>query len=254
MIFKIDKDHCIGCGNCERYCRAGAIQYSQEPERIVLDVGSIILSPGFTEFDLSKKREYGYGIFDNVVSSLEFERMLSVTGPYGGMVLRPSDGNIPKNIAFIQCVGCRDKNTGNTYCSSVCCMFTIKEALIAQENTSGLKTTIFSMDIRAFGKEFDDYYIRAEKEYNIKIIRNNRIAKVDEDPKTKNLIFDYIDESELKRAEFELVVLSVSMEGPKDAKELADKFGINLNYNNFSNTNIFSPTETNKKGIYINIT
>ena len=250
LIFKIDKDNCIGCGNCERYCRAGAILYDQEPEIIELQVGAIILSPGFKEFDLVKKREFGYGVYDNVVSSLEFERMLSVTGPYGGMILRPSDGNIPKNIAFIQCIGCRDKNTGNTYCSSVCCMFTIKEALIAQEQTPGLKTSIFSMDIRAFGKEFDDYYIRAEKEYDIKIIRNNRIADLEEDPESKNLLLSYIEEGDLKNAEFEMVVLSVSMEAPEDAKELSEKFGINLNDFNFSDTKIFTPMETNRPGIF----
>ena len=249
LIFKIDKDYCIGCGNCERYCRAGAIRYDQEEEVLDLNVGSIILSPGFKEFDLSRKREYGYDRFPNVISSLELERMLSATGPYGGMLLRPSDGRIPKKI--IQCVGSRDKNTGNTYCSSVCCMFAIKEAVIAQEHTPGLECTIFFMDMRAFGKEFDDYYIRAEKEHKIRFIRNNRIAKVEEDPETKNLLLNYIEEGELKEAEFDMVALSVGMEAPEDAKVLAEKFGIDLNKFNFSDTNIFTPMETNRSGIFV---
>ena len=251
LIFKIDKEYCIGCGNCERYCRAGAIKYDQEEEILDLNVGSIILSPGFKEFDLNRKREYGYDRFPNVISSLELERMLSATGPYGGMVLRPSDGRIPKTLAFIQCVGSRDKNTGNTYCSSVCCMFAIKEAVIAQEHTPGLESTIFFMDMRAFGKEFDDYYIRAEKEHKIRFIRNNRIAKIEEDQETNNLRLSYIEEGELKDAEFDMVALSVGMEAPEDAKYLAEKFGIDLNRYNFSNTNIFTPLETNRPGIFV---
>jgi heterodisulfide reductase subunit A len=251
LIFKIDKDNCIGCGNCERYCRAGAIKYDQDEEVLDLNVGSVILSPGFKEFDLSRKREYGYDRFPNVISSLELERMLSATGPYGGIVLRPSDGKIPKRLAFIQCVGSRDKITGNTYCSSVCCMFAIKEAVIAQEHTQGLECTIFFMDMRAFGKEFDDYYIKAEKEHNIKFIRNNRIAKIEEDPKTKNLKLDFIEEGELKSSEFDMVALSVGMEAPEDAKELAEKFDIELNRFNFTNTNIFTPIETNRPGIFV---
>jgi heterodisulfide reductase subunit A len=251
LIFCIDKEHCIGCGNCERYCRAGAIKYDQEEEEIELNVGSIILSPGFKEFDLARKYEYGYDRYKNVVSSLELERMLSATGPYGGMVLRPSDGKIPKRMAFIQCVGSRDKQTGNTYCSSVCCMFAMKEAVIAQEHTPGLKSTIFFMDMRAFGKEFDDYYIRAEKEHKINFIRNNRIAGLQENPESKNLRLNYIDEGEMKDAEFDMVVLSVGMECPEDAKDLSEKLGVELNPYGYCGTSIFAPLETNVPGIFV---
>lgn len=251
LIFSIDKEHCIGCGNCERYCRAGAIKYDQEEEIIDLNVGSIILSPGFKEFDLKTKREYGYGRYKNVISSLELERMLSATGPYGGMVLRPSDGKIPNKLAFIQCVGSRDKQTGNTYCSSVCCMFAMKEAVIAQEHTPGLESTIFFMDMRAFGKEFDDYYIRAEQEHHVKFIRNNRIAGLKEIEDTKNLKLSYIDENELMDGEFDLVVLSVGMECPMDTKELSEKMGVELNEYGFCKTSIFAPLETNVPGIFV---
>jgi heterodisulfide reductase subunit A len=172
-IHCIDQESCIGCGICETQCEAEAVTYAQELEHIVLDVGSIIVSPGFEEFDISKTRkEYGYGVYPNVISSLELERMLSATGPYGGMVLRPSDGELAQRMAFIQCVGSRDPHHGNPFCSSVCCMFAIKEAVIAQEHTSGLKTHIFFMDLRAFGKEFDDYYGRAEEEHKVKFTRN----------------------------------------------------------------------------------
>ncbi|UCF07996.1 MAG: CoB--CoM heterodisulfide reductase iron-sulfur subunit A family protein [Thermoplasmata archaeon] len=251
-VYAIDKDICIGCGVCQEVCGAGAIAYDQTEENFNIDVGSIIVSPGFEEFDLTKKRmEYGYGKYLNVVSSLELERMLSATGPYGGLVLRPSDGRVAKKIAFIQCVGSRDRSIGNPYCSSVCCMFAIKEAVIAQEHNPGLSTTIFFMDMRAFGKEFDDYYIRAEKEHKVRFVRNNRISSLEEMPKTKNLKIIYIDKGELKSEEFDLVVLAVGMNSPKGAKELADNLGIELNDYDFCETSIFSPVSTNVPGIFV---
>jgi heterodisulfide reductase subunit A len=251
-IHCIDQDYCIGCGICETQCRAGAIKYSQTQENIDLNVGSIIVSPGFEEFDLrTMRKEYGYGRFPNVVSSLELERMLSATGPYGGVVLRPSDGKIAQKIAFIQCVGSRDRSIGNPYCSSVCCMFAIKEAVIAQEHTPGLSSTIFFMDMRAFGKEFDDYYIRAAREHKVRFVSNNRISSVEENSKTKNLKIVYIKGGELQEEEFDLVVLSVGMEKPKGAHELGEKLGIELNDFDFCDTTIFSPISTNKTGIYV---
>jgi heterodisulfide reductase subunit A len=253
LIFTIDRDHCIGCGNCERTCKAGAIVYGQEGETIELNVGSIIVSPGFDEFDLlQKRREYGYGRFPNVVSSLELERMLSATGPYGGLVLRPSDGEVVKKMAFVQCVGSRDRSIGNPYCSSVCCMFAIKEAVIAQEHNPGLGATIFFMDMRAFGKEFDDYYIRAEKEHGIRFVKNNRISSIFEDPETNNLLVTYIDEGQLVTEVFDFVALAVGMTAPKDAKDLSEKLGIELNPYDFCATDIlFSPLETSRPGIYV---
>jgi heterodisulfide reductase subunit A len=253
LIFSIDKDHCIGCGNCERHCKAGAIAYGQKQETLKLNVGSIILSPGFDEFDLSKKRkEYGYGKFPNVVSSLELERMLSATGPYGGMVLRPSDGEVVKKIAFIQCVGSRDRSIGNPYCSSVCCMFAIKESVIAQEHNPGLEATIFFMDMRAFGKEFDDYYVRAENEHNIRFVKNNRISSIKEEPDTNNLIVSYIEGGNLVTEAFDMVALAVGMTAPSDSKDLSKILNIKLNQYDFCSTDIlFSPLETTRPGIFV---
>ncbi|UCE75542.1 MAG: CoB--CoM heterodisulfide reductase iron-sulfur subunit A family protein [Methanomassiliicoccales archaeon] len=252
-VYAIDKDICIGCGVCSEVCGAGAVTYDQTEEKTQLDVGSIIITPGFEEFDLTKKRkEYGYGKYLNVVSSLELERMLSATGPYGGMVLRPSDGKVSKKMAFIQCVGSRDRSIGNPYCSSVCCMFAIKEAVIAQEHNPGQEATIFFMDIRAFGKEFDDYYIRAEKEHGIRFVKNNRISSIAENPKTNNLIITYISDGELVTEEFDLVTLAVGMTAPKDAKTLSEKLGVDLNEYNFCSTDIlFSPLETSHPGIFV---
>jgi heterodisulfide reductase subunit A len=251
-VHSIDPEWCIGCGICETQCEADAISYSQDNSTQELDVGSIIVAPGFEEFDLSSKRqEYGWGHFPNVVSSLQLERMLSATGPYGGMVLRPSDGELPKNVAFIQCVGSRDRSIGNPYCSSVCCMFAIKEAIIAKEHTPGLQPHIFFMDMRAFGKEFDEYYNHAKEEEGIKFSKNNRIASVVEIPDNNNLKLNYIEEGELKEGIFDLVVLSVGMDSAKYAKEIGEKLGIELNDYMFSETNIFSPIESNKPGIFV---
>jgi heterodisulfide reductase subunit A len=251
-VHNIEQEVCIGCGICETQCEAEAIRYSQDAYPITIDVGSIIISPGFDEFDLHKKRmEYGWGKYPNVISSLQMERMLSATGPYGGMVLRLSDGDMVKKVAFIQCVGSRDKSIGKPYCSSVCCMFAIKEAVLAQEHNPGLKSTIFFMDMRAFGKEFDDYYIRAAKEHKVRFVSNNRISSIKEISNSNNLKLMYIEEGELKEEEYDLVVLSVGMDSPEGARELSEKLGIELNDFNFCETSIFSPECTSKPGIYV---
>ncbi|MBU2506899.1 MAG: (2Fe-2S)-binding protein, partial [Bacteroidetes bacterium] len=161
----IDKEKCIylnheACKICETVCEAKAINYEQKEEKLELNVGAIVLSPGFELFDPKIKPELGYGLFPNVITSLEFERILSASGPFSGHVLRPSDRQPPKRIAFLQCVGSRDFE--RDYCSSVCCMYATKEALIAKEHVGGnLECDIFFMDIRAHGKGFDEYYQRA---------------------------------------------------------------------------------------------
>ncbi len=250
LKFIIDKDKCIGCGICQEECKADAVIYDQDEEKILLNVGSIILSPGFEKFDAGIKREYGYGRFKNVVGSMEFERFLSATGPFSGTVLRLSDGEVPRRVAFIQCVGSRDSQIGNEYCSSVCCMYAIKEAIIAQEHTEGLKSHIFFMDIRAFGKEFDDYYVRAQEEFGIGFTRC-RVSDVDEDPDTKNLMLSYVENGDVKRREFDMVVLSTGFVPPKGVEDLAEKLGIDLNKYNFCKTNTFTPLETSRPGIYV---
>jgi len=250
LKFSIDRDHCIGCGICEGECKADAIIYDEEVKTIELNVGSIILSPGYDIFNAKLKSEYGYGRFKNVVASMEFERFLSATGPYAGMALRPSDGDIPEKVAFLQCVGSRDSQAGNEYCSSVCCMFALKEAVIAQEHTEGLKASIFFMDIRAFGKEFDDYYIRAEEEHGIKFTRC-RPASIEEVPETKNLILTYTKNGEIIKEEFNMVVLSTGFTPPVNVEDFAERVGIELNQYNFCQTDTFTPLETSRPGIYM---
>ena len=246
---------CLNCGGCSecfecvRTCEAEAIRHDMKEEIIDIEVGAIILASGFDLFDSSRKEEYGYGRYKNVLNSKEFERFLSASGPTTGRIFRRSDKKVPRKIAFIQCVGSRDERA-NEYCSSVCCMYAIKQAIIAQEHVPGLKTHIFFMDIRAFGKEFDDYYIKAEKEHGIKFTRC-RVPSIEEDPETNNLIINYLENEEKKQDIFDLVILSCALEPSKSAKKISDKLGIDLNEYGFTKTNLFTPLETSKPGIYV---
>ncbi|MEM2104951.1 MAG: CoB--CoM heterodisulfide reductase iron-sulfur subunit A family protein [Candidatus Bathyarchaeia archaeon] len=251
LKYKIDREKCIGCGTCYEICKAKAVAYDQQDSEATLKVGSIILAPGFEPFDARLKTEYGYGRYPNVVTSIEFERILSASGPYGGLVVRPSDGEIPKKIAFIQCVGSRDYQLGNTYCSAACCMYGMKEAVIAKEHTpTKLEPTIFYMDLRAYGKEFDAYYNRAREEWGIKFVRS-RVAGVTEDPLTGNLFVHYVEDETPKTEEFDMVVLSIGMQPPKGAEKLAKALGIKLNKYNYCETGHFTPLETSKPGIFV---
>ena len=250
LIYSIDPDKCIGCGICAEECKAKAVEYDQKEKVLEIKVGSIILSPGFDEFNAKLKPEYGYGVFKNVVSSIEFERLLSATGPYMGAVLRPSDGDIPEKIAFIQCVGSRDEHCGNEYCSSVCCMYAMKEAVIAKEHGGNIKPSIFFMDMRAFGKEFDEYYNRAQNEYGIRFIRS-RVAAVSEDPTTKNLKLRYVENGEPVEEQFNMVVLSVGLRPPADAEVLSRVMKFRLNDDGFAQTGVFTPVETSRPGIFV---
>ncbi|MBD3253717.1 MAG: 4Fe-4S dicluster domain-containing protein [Candidatus Lokiarchaeota archaeon] len=249
LVYAINKDYCIGCGVCEGVCKAGAVEYDRKDEEVQLNIGAVILAPGFDEFDPSKIKRYGYGEFKNVVTSIEFERILSASGPYSGKILRPSDGQVPVKIAFLQCVGSRDLKEGKPYCSSVCCMYTAKEAVIAKEHMHQVQPTIFSMDIRAYGKDFDKYINNAQEEYGIRYIRS-RISSILETPQNNDLKLVYEAENgDIIEEIFNMVVLSVGLNPPHDANYLAEKFGIALNEFNFIKTNIFNPVQTSRKGI-----
>jgi len=250
-VFLIDRELCIGCGLCERVCLAKAVNYGDQQATEQIEVGSIILSPGYEVFDAHLRQEFGYGSYPNVVSSIEFERLLSATGPHRGHLLRPSDGTIPERIAFIQCVGSRDSNCGNDYCSSICCMYATKEAIIAKEHVHFVKPTIFYMDVRAFGKGFDAYYERAKSEYGVRFIKC-MVSKVREQFKTKNLLITYLDEDgNFVDEEFELVVLSVGMVPSKQTMEMAKRLGVEIDTYGFCKTKTFEPTSTSRPGIYV---
>ncbi|HEX7319021.1 MAG TPA: FAD-dependent oxidoreductase [bacterium] len=253
----IDKEKCIHfltdkCKVCEEFCEAKAIKYDQQEEVMDLNVGSIVLAPGFDEFDAKRKSEYGYGRHDNVVTSMEFERILSASGPFQGHIKRPGDLKEPQRIAFIQCVGSRDPQAGASYCSSVCCTYAIKESIIAKEHAKGgLDTTIFYMDIRTFGKGFESYYQRAEKEYGVRFVRAG-VSKIDQDPVTRNVIIHYESEQgEIKEEEFDMAVLSVGLVPKDDMKALSKKLRVNLNEHGFCKTSEFLPVDTIRDGIYV---
>jgi len=250
----IDKDKCIyyqngECRTCENFCDPDAIVFNQKDETKKIDVGAIVVSPGIDLFDATNKPELRYCQYPNVITSLEFERILSPSGPTEGKI--ELDGKKPKKIAWIQCVGSRDPHIDRGYCSSVCCMYAVKEAIIAKEHSKEIKPTIFYMDMRAYGKDFDKYIDRAEKDHDIRFIRS-RISDIEEDPKSKNLLIKYESEDGfLKEEEYELVVLSIGINPPKDVNNLANKFGINLNKYNFAKTNSFTPFQTEKPGIFV---
>ncbi len=240
---------CSDCHLCATACQANAIDYTQKAAARELNVGAVVLAPGFEVFDARLKKDLGYGRFPNVLTALEFERILSASGPYSGHLLRPFDRQQPKRIAFLQCVGSRDSE--HDYCSSVCCMYAAKESIIAKEHLGeSLQCDVFFMDMRAFSKGFEQYYKRAQ-ELGVRYIRS-RVPKIEEVPGSRNLIVNYLGENDSKLSqEYDLVVLSVGMQPPKDVKVLAERFGVALNQFNFCGTSSFRPAESSREGIFV---
>ncbi|MCJ2539865.1 MAG: FAD-dependent oxidoreductase, partial [Candidatus Thermoplasmatota archaeon] len=253
LVYVIDRDRCIGCGLCAEVCAANAVDYTQKPYEERFKVGSAILAAGYEDIPGQVRPEYGLGRYPNVVTAPQFERILSASGPYAGEVLRPSDGKHPKKIAWLQCVGSRDVHRGRSYCSSVCCTYATKEAVIAKEHlgVDGVDCQIFFMDMRTFGKGFEEYYNRARNEYGVKYNRC-RLGEVREDPKTHDLILRYESEDgEDLEETFELVVLSTGLEPPPTAQELGDIFGVELDEDGFVVTKIFSPVSSSRPGVFV---
>ncbi len=252
LAFAIDTDTCIGCGLCENMCIAKAVQYDDAERETTLKVGSVILSAGSRGYDPSSLDYLGYGKFPNVVTSEEFERILSASGPYFGHLARPLDREEPRKIAWLQCVGSRDANrTGNGYCSSVCCMYAVKEAMIAKEHAHGdLDCAIFNMDMRTFGKDYEKYYLRAKDKDGVRFVKA-RIHTISEIPETGDLTVKFADESGAMQEEvFSMVVLSVGLQVQPDAAALARKLGVDLNRYNFVATDPFAPVCTSRPGVF----
>jgi len=252
LAFAIDAETCIGCGLCEKMCLAKAIRYDDRERKTTVTVGSVILSAGSRGFDPSGLDYLGYGQYPNVVTSQEFERILSASGPYFGHLMRPLDREEPKSIAWLQCVGSRDTNRcGNGYCSSVCCMYAVKESMIAKEHAHGdLDCAIFNMDIRTFGKDYENYYLRARDKEGVRFI-TARVHTITEVPETGDLILEYADESgAMKQETFNMVVLSVGLEIQQGTAELAKRLNVKLNKYNFVDNDPFTPVSTSLPGIY----
>jgi heterodisulfide reductase subunit A-like polyferredoxin len=256
---RAEADRCLDCGlccecmQCVAACKAEAVDHSMQQRAVTVEVGSIIAAPGFQAFDPSRYETYNYTRFPNVVTSMEFERILSASGPYQGHLMRPSDHREPKKIAWLQCVGSRDINQcDHSYCSGVCCMYAIKEAVIAKEHSKQpLDTAIFFMDMRTYGKDFDRYYNRAEQETGVRFIRS-RVHSVERVAGTDDLEITYsTDEGTLETETFDMVVLSVGMETSAQTIELAEKLGIELDVDQFAVASSFAPVAASKPGIFV---
>jgi heterodisulfide reductase subunit A len=275
---------CMSCGGCSECmqcvvaCLPKCIDHTQQDEVQMLEVGAVVLSPGAVPANAALRPEFGYGRYPNVVSSMEFERMLSASGPFGGELLRPSDGGHPLRIAFIQCVGSRDSSgrqateaerrsaaahpgggffargetlCGTEYCSSVCCMYTAKEAVIAQEHVPGLRGTVFYMDLRTYGKEFERYVERAQQENGVRYVRA-MVSSVKENPGNRNLRIRYHPPAgHVQEEEFDLVVLAVGLRPPTAAMEAARRIGVDLNEYGFVRTSEFDPPATSRPGVFV---
>ncbi|MDI6768858.1 MAG: FAD-dependent oxidoreductase [Anaerolineales bacterium] len=256
-----EAERCLACGVCSECmsctfaCGVNAIDHDMAGGQATLNVGAVILAPGYQIYQAELSEEFGYGRYPNVINALQFERLLSASGPTMGHVHRPSDDETPKKIAFLQCIGSRDQS--HDYCSAVCCMYATKEAVIAKEHQPGLDVHVFMMDMRAFSKGYLAYFERAKERYGVQYHRN-RVSMIREDPATRNLILQYSTDdpslitphSSLVTEEFDLVVLSVGMEISASVRALGRRLGVELDKYGFCHTVAFNPLETSRPGIY----
>ena len=257
LKYAIDAENCIyltkgKCRACEKYCPTGAINFADTERIVEVKVGSVILAPGFKPFDPTAFDIYNYAQIKDVVTSLEYERLLSASGPCMGHLVRPSDHTEPKRIAWLQCVGSRGINKcDNGFCSSVCCMYAIKQAMVTKEHTTGdVRQTVFYMDIRSHGKDFEKYYVDAGKK-GISFVRA-RPHTFTPGPDGKGVKLRYVDESGLEHDEFyDMVVLSIGLEAPADAKALAETADIRLVKYRFAKCDSFAPVSSSRDGIYV---
>lgn len=254
-IFTIDKEHCLffdqkKCKICFSVCQHKAIDFTQAEEEITVNVGAVIVTTGYEIFDSTLAVEYGYGRIKNVLTSMEMERFMNADGPTQGEVLRPSDGKIPENIAWLQCVGSRSSKLGHSYCSGVCCAYAIKQLAIMKSHTPVAQTTVFHNDIRTYGKGTEDLYNHAQKMEGVRFIRK-KISLIKENKINKNVLITFVsDDHKVLEEEFDLVVLSVGLNPAKGNKSLAQIMGLHLNPHGFCKSHILSPNETIRPGVY----
>ena len=238
------------CQICVPTCKNKAIDFHQQPKKTTVNVGSLILAPGYEPFDPLTQSQYGYDRFSNVVTSLEFERLISASGPKGGELYRPSDGKVPHKIAWVQCVGSRDESSGCTYCSAVCCMYATKQVILSKEHHPDMEAVVLHNDIRAYGKGFERFYERARHMPGVRYVWA-KAAIVGEQAGTKNVLLRYrINGTEVRDEEFDLVVLSVGLHAPEGNRDLAARLAIQVNQHGFCESPAFSPMETSRDGVF----
>ena len=247
--YLIDWENCTKCGACVEKCPSQAINLGEQDETREIEVGAIVLSTGFEEFNPQLTTQYGYQRYTNVVTSIEMERILSPSGPWQGKLVRPSDGKTPRSIAFLQCVGSRE--IAWNYCSSACCMYAIKEAILAKEANPDIDVSIFYMDIRAFGKGNYKYFLEAKEKYGINFVRC-RVPVIKQEPQTGDIFFiAKAEDGKLEKYRFELVVLSVGQVPPPRFADLSQTLGVELNKWGFCQTEEFSSVKTSREGVYV---
>jgi heterodisulfide reductase subunit A len=259
LVYSIDPEHCLYltrgvCRTCEKFCEAGAIDYEQKEETLEIGASGIVVATGLEPFDPTIINEYGYKRFRDVVTAMEFERMITATGPTEGELLRPSNSQHPHSIAFIQCVGSRSLREGNPYCSAVCCMHATKEAMLAKEHAPDVEVTIYYTDLRAFGKGFREFVERAKKECGVKYVRG-KPGEIREDPDTRRLHFWYEDTQtgEVGLAETDMVVLCTALTPSHGNRSLAETLKVDVDeYGFFTQPRpLRDPVGTTCEGVYV---
>ena len=249
----IDKNYCIDCGLCETVCGPDAIDRDMEPEEIELHVGTIIAATGYDPYDPTEKYEYGYGRYTNVITAMEIERMINASGPTGGHVQKPSDGKEPKRVAFIHCVGSRDEQIGKSYCSRVCCMYSMKNAQLCIDHEPDTEVTCYYMDIRSFGKGFEEFYKTSQEKYGIEFIRGRPAEILENDDLTLTVRAEDTLLGKVTEYTYDLVVLSVGLEPPKGSNELRQTLGLSRTSDGFymEAHPKLRPVDTLTDGVYI---
>ncbi|HOI71941.1 MAG TPA: CoB--CoM heterodisulfide reductase iron-sulfur subunit A family protein [Methanobacterium sp.] len=253
LVATIDKDYCIDCKLCDQACGNGAIKHDQEPEEIELDIGTIIVATGYDPYNPTEKKEWSYESAENIITGLELERLINASGPTQGHVLKPSDGEIPKKVAFIQCVGSRDEQINKPYCSRVCCMYAMKNAQLIKDHEPDTEIAIYYMDIRAFGKGFEEFYKRSQEKYGIKFIRGRPATVLENPDQTLTVRAEDTMLGKVTEYDYDMVVLSVGLEPPAGMEELRQTIGLSKSADGFlmEAHPKLRPVDTLTDGVYL---
>jgi len=253
LVATINKDYCIDCKLCDQACGNGAIFHEQEAEEIEIEVGTIIVATGYDPYDPTEKKEWSYADAENVITGLELERLINASGPTMGKVLKPSDGEKPKSVAFIQCVGSRDAQIDKPYCSRVCCMYAMKNAQLIKDKMPDTDVAIYYMDIRAFGKGFEEFYQRSQEKYGIKFIRGRPATVLVNPDDTLTIRSEDSMLGKITEYNYDMVVLSVGLQPPEGSEELRQTIGLSKSADGFlmEAHPKLRPVDTLTDGVYL---